>query len=269
MTTTAPNWTERTIQVAGLSIHLTEGGQGDPAVVLHHSTGSLGWIPLYEALARRFTVIAPDLPGYNQSERPAWAREPRDLAILMNRLLDRLDRGRVTLIGPGFGGFIAAEMAAMNPSRLQALVLIGAAGIRPERGEIMDQMLFKDEHYMKSGFRDEAAFRAVFGDEVPLELYDLWDFSREMTARVTWRPYMINRRLPHLLREVEIPTLLIWGEQDRIVPLNCGELYAQALPNARLEIVKNAGHLVELEEPEQVARMIEAHVATPVTRRAE
>ncbi len=230
-------------------------------MVLHHSTGNLGWLPFHEALTTQFAVWVPDLPGYGQSERPVWARDPRDLAILMNRVLDRLALDGVTLVGLGFGGFIAAEMATINPGRLRALVLVGAAGIRPDEGEIMDQMLFKDEHYLKSSFRDDAAYAEFFGEDESPELEQLWELSREMTARVTWRPYMYNRRLPPLLREVETPSLIIWGEHDRIVPSNCGELYAQALPNARLEVVKGAGHVVELEEPETIARLIRAHVA--------
>ena len=253
--------TEATAQVAGLSLRYLQDGSGPPVLVLHRSTGPLGWLPFHDALAQRFTAIAPDLPGYGASQRPAWAREPRDLAILINRFLDRLELTDLTLVGLGFGGFIAAEMATLNQSRLKALVLVGAAGIQPREGEILDQILVDYDEYVRAGFRDDSAFRDIFGDEISPQLKELWNFSREMTARLTWRPYMFNHRLPHLLPEVETPALLVWGEHDRVVPPNCGELYAAALPNARLEIVAAAGHLLELEEPLALAEMIAAHAA--------
>ena len=251
-----------TTEVAGLSVHMLEGGSGNPAVVLHHSTGPIGWIPLHDELSRMFRVLVTDIPGFGQSDRPAWAREPRDLAMLLNRTLDRLGLEGVTLIGAGFGGFVAAEMAAMTDARLRSLVLIGAAGIQPEQGEIMDQMVLKEEFYVQKSFRDEASFQEFYGEDETGELADLWDFSREMTARVTWRPYMFDRRLPHLLATVQTPTLLVWGSEDQVVPVNTGELYAKALPNAQLEIVPGAGHVVEYEEPETVTRLIAEHVGS-------
>ena len=251
-----------TTEVAGLSIHLLRGGRGDPAVVLHHSTGPIGWVPFHDELARRFAVHAVDLPGYGRSDRPGWARVPRDLAILLNRALEQLELEEVTLIGAGFGGFVAAEMATMTDARLRSLVLVGAAGIQPTEGEIMDQMVLKEEFYVQNSFRDEASFRAFYGEDETGELADLWDFSREMTARVTWRPYMFDRRLSHVLATVRTPTLLVWGEEDRVVPRSCAESYARALTNAQLEIVPEAGHVVEYEKPETVARLIAEHVGS-------
>ena len=253
---------ELTTEVAGLSVHLLRGGGGDPAVVLHHSTGPIGWVPFHDELARRFAVHAVDLPGYGRSDRPSWARHPRDLAILLNRALEQLEMEGVTLIGAGFGGFVAAEMAAMTDARLRSLVLVGAAGIQPAEGKILDQMVLKEEFYVQKSFRDEESFRTFYGEDETGELADLWDFSREMTARVTWRPYMFDRRLPHVLSTVRPPTLLVWGDEDRVVPHSCAELYARALPNAQLEIVPEAGHVVEYERPETVARLIVEHVGS-------
>ena len=82
--------TEVRTTVAGRAMRFLKGGTGPAIVTLHHSTGSIGWLPLHERLAERFTVYVPDLPGYGQSERPDWARDPRDLAILTNHALGRL-----------------------------------------------------------------------------------------------------------------------------------------------------------------------------------
>jgi len=259
MTTVTATHTETTIQVAGNSVRLLHGGSGPAAVFLHHSTGNPGWLPIHEHLAERFSLTVPDLPGYGQSGRPDWARDPRDIGILGNRILDKLGLENVTLIGAGLGGFIAAEMAVMNQSRLGKLVLIGAAGLQPEEGEIADQMLVDFTEYMKAGFRDDAAFEHVFGAEPDSAIKSLWDFSREMTARITWKPYMFSRRLPQLLGEIATPTLVIWGSGDRVVPLSAAHQYVRGIPGAKLELVNGAGHLVELEEPEKVAQMVFAH----------
>ncbi|MGH2631769.1 MAG: alpha/beta fold hydrolase, partial [Tepidiformaceae bacterium] len=230
---------------------------------LHHSTGNAGWMPFYELLAAKYAVTVPDLPGYGQSARPEWARDARDLAILMNQALDRLElTSGVTLVGLGFGGFIAAEMATMDQRRLRSLVLVGAAGIQPDEGDILDEMLVDFAEYVKAGFRSDAAFAEVFGDEISTELKQLWDYSREMTARLTWKPYMFNRRLPALLKEVRTPTLLIWGSRDVVVPMGAARRYQESLPNARLEVVEGAGHLVELEDPARVADEISTHISS-------
>ncbi len=259
MTVAEQTWTESTTEVASLSLRSLQGGNGPAAVVLHHSSGNLGWVPFYEALAQRFSVTVPDLPGYGQSERPAWARDARDIAILIDRFLARVAPEGVTLVGLGFGGFIAAEIASMHPERLGALVLVGAAGLQPDEGEILDQMLIDYPEYISAGFRDEARYHQIFGEEVAKEVRELWDFSREMTARLSWKPYMFNRRLPYLLPEVQTPTLVVAGSEEKVVPVTCARQYAALLPNATLEIVEGAGHYVDYEEPEALAALIAAH----------
>ena len=264
MTTSTETHATEQIQVAGSRVQYLKGGSGDPLLVLHHSIGNPGWLPFYEQLAETFTVYVPDLPGYGQSERPEWAREPRDLAILMLQMLDKAGHGSIPLVGLGFGGWIAAEMATMSQSRISALVLVGAAGIQPDEGEILDQMLMDYHEYVQAGFHDEAKYREEFGEEqseqpTP-EVRELWDFSREMTARLTWKPYMHNRRLPHLLREVRTPALLVWGDDDRVVPISSGRIYERSLLNARLELVESCGHLVDVERPGRLVELVAGHI---------
>lgn len=257
MTTATESHTEHTIEVAGLALRYLKGGAGTPAVVvLHHSTGNPGWIPFYERLAERASVYVPDMPGYGQSARAEWAREPRDLAILLLQALSRLGLERPTLVGLGFGGFVAAEMATMCQERIGRLVLVGAPGHQPREGEILDQMMVDFHEYVMAGFRDEDGFRKAFGDDARRTYKELWDYSREMTARLSWKPYMFNRRLAPLLREVRIPALIIHGAEDAIVPVDVARQYAEALPNARLDVVPNSGHLVEYEDPGAISERI-------------
>lgn len=249
---------EEHVQLATGSIHLLRAGASDapPLICLHHSIGSPGWLPLYTKLATQFDVIVPDMPGYAGSERPAWAREPRDLAIILSHMLDALKVRDVVLVGAGFGGYVAAELAAVNASRLARLVLIGAAGLKPERGEIFDQMLSSHTAYAQASFRDDAHFAEVFGEQPTADVKQLWDFSREMSARVTWKPYMFSRRLAPLLGNLALPALVIWGSEDKIVPVECAHLYGNALAGSQVEIIAGAGHCVEMEEPDRVAALI-------------
>jgi pimeloyl-ACP methyl ester carboxylesterase len=256
--TTTQTYTEQTTTVAGLELRTLVGGAGPDLLWLHHSTGSLGWLPFHESLAQHFRVWVPDLPGYGRSQRPDWARHPRDIALLLNRATAKLGLSSPLLVGHGFGGWLAAELATMNPTAFSALVLVGAAGIKPREGEIMDQIMWDYDDYVKQGFREESAYTAMFGERVDKEIWQLWDLSREMTARLTWSPWMFNRQLPPLLPETETRTLLVWGAADRVVPPAVGEQYAAGLPNATLEVLPNVGHLVELEQPQILAARIVA-----------
>jgi pimeloyl-ACP methyl ester carboxylesterase len=250
---------ESRVGVAGLELRVLAKGEGPPLLVLHDSLGNLGWLPLYERLAGSFSVVVPDLPGYGRSERPDWARSARDLAILVLQLLDRLGVGQVRVVGMGFGGFVAAEMATMQQGRLSGLVLVGATGLHAREGEVLDQMLIGFAEYGLTGFRDASVFQELFGaNELPPDVYELWDFGTEMTARVCWKPWMYSDQLPALLGEVRVPTLVVWGEADRVVPLDVGRRFVEILPEARLEVLAGAGHFVDLEEPDRLAELIEA-----------
>ena len=242
----------QTVNVAGTPLHVTRGGQGAPVLVLHHDIGSPPALPFYDALAAHFTVIRPSHPGYDGSPRPDWMRGVRDIAVLYQSLLEE----DVAVVGLGFGGWIAAELATMAPRALRALVLVGAMGVKPERSEIADQALVSYLDYVRAGFAESAAFERVYGAQPPTGVLEQWDLNREMTFRIAWKPYMYNPTLPHLLGAVAAPTLVVWGREDRIVPLECGERYVKSLPRARLEIIDGAGHLVDMEKPDALASLV-------------
>jgi pimeloyl-ACP methyl ester carboxylesterase len=249
-------WTEETLPIAGVGLRLRTAGSGPPLLVLHHDIGSPDTLPFYDALAARFTVLRPSHPGYDGSERPAWLRSVRDIAVMYRTLLAARGIAGVGLVGLGFGGWIAAEMATMAPRDVASLVLVGAAGIKPERGEILDQAIVSYIDYVRAGFHDPRTLDRVYGAEPPTPMLERWDINRETTFRIAWKPYMYSQTLPHLLGGVDAPALVVWGSDDRIVPLECGEHYAKALPRARLTLVEGAGHRVDMEQPETLARLV-------------
>jgi pimeloyl-ACP methyl ester carboxylesterase len=144
----------------------------------------------------------------------------------------------------------------MAPRALRRLVLVGAAGIKPRQGDILDQALVSYIEYVRQGFSDPAAFERVYGAEPPTAQLEQWDLNREMSFRIAWKPYMYSPTLPHLLGGVNVPALVVWGRHDRVVPLDAGEQYAKALPQARLAIVEGAGHFVEMEQPDELAKLV-------------
>ena len=256
MTTHSATWTTETVSIAGSGLHVARAGTGAPVLVLHHDIGTPERLAFYDALARDFSVLVPSHPGYDKSERPAWMRNVRDVAAVHQWLISRLGLSEVSVVGLGFGGWIAAEMATMAPRAFKKLVLVGAMGIKPEHGDIADQALVSYIDYVRLGFSDQRVYDRLYGAETPTKTLEQWDLNREMTFRIAWKPYMYNASLPHLLGGVATPTLVVWGRKDRIVPLECGERYVKALPQARLEVVDGAGHFVEMEMPDELAKLV-------------
>lgn len=250
------NWADSTLDVDGTKLHLRRAGKGKPILVLHHETGTLDSLPFYDALAERFDVLVPHHPGYSRSQRPDWMRSVRDIAVIYRGLLAELKLSKVALVGLGFGGWIAAEMATMAPADLSYLVLVGAMGIKPPKGDILDLAITGYIDYARAGFHDQKAFDRVYGAEPSLDQLEMWDICREMSFRIAWKPYMYSQTLPHLLGAVRVPSLVVWGDEDKVVPQSAGKAYAKALPNAKLEIVKACGHCVDMEQPEALAKLV-------------
>src|SRR5436190_1910989 len=116
MTVASPAaWTTEEVKLSGLALRIRKAGTGSPLLLLHHDIGTLDRLPFYDALIERFTVYLPSHPGYDGSERPGWMRSVRDMAVLYQGLIASLELSQVTLVGLGFGGWIAAEMATMSP----------------------------------------------------------------------------------------------------------------------------------------------------------
>ncbi|MBV9587841.1 MAG: alpha/beta hydrolase, partial [Alphaproteobacteria bacterium] len=134
-------------------------------------------------------------------------------------------------------------------------VLVGAVGVKPPEGNIFDQAIVSYIDYARACFHDPAAFAGIYGD-VSTDQLVAWDLCREMSFRVAWKPYMYSQTLPHLLGGVRAPALIVWGDDDKIVPYSAGQLYARALREARLEMVRNSGHCVDMEQPEALARLV-------------
>jgi pimeloyl-ACP methyl ester carboxylesterase len=258
-----PDWRSSMVKIAGTGIHVRRRGAGRSLLVLHRDIGTPDRLPFYDALSRQFDVIIPDHPGFGKSERPSWIRSVRDTAVFYRWMLCELGVERPAMLGLGFGGWIAAEMATFDPASAAPLVLVGAMGLKPPRGDILDQALISYIDYVKSGFVKRETFQQVFGERPSSEQLIDWDVCREMCFRVAWRPYMYSDSLPYLLGGVRSPALIVWGDDDAVVPRSAGELYAEQLRNSRFETLGNAGHLLEMEHPGQLAEVVVPYLNQP------
>ena len=261
MTTTSGTWTEEVLELAGTKVQMVKGGSGDPLLVLHDEMGHPGWLRFHEELAKNHTLYIPSHAGFGETDRLAWIMGMRDLAGWYLEVLDDLDLGQINVMGFSLGGWLAAEMAVMNPGRFKRLVLVGAAGVRPTDGDIYDMFLVVAKEFITNCFLDPAKtpeFQQICPDEPTPEQLEAWEVAREEACRLSWRPYMHNPSMPNLLHRLKrLPTKLIWGKQDGIVPVSAGEVYRQAIPGSNLSVIDDCGHRPEVEKPEEFVRQVQ------------
>jgi pimeloyl-ACP methyl ester carboxylesterase len=242
------------VDAAGLRIELRRGGAGPPLLVLHGEQGVPGWLEAHAALARHFTVHVPSLPGFGRSERPDWILGVRDLAAWVAWFIRDLGLPQpLPVIGSSLGGWLAAEIAVVNASVFSRMVLVGAAGIAPAAGHIWDYFLHSNQDAFARAFAEpakSAEYARYYGKTWTPEDEAAAERNREMAARLVWKPYMRSHTLPALLRGVATPTLVVWGREDAIIPLEVCQRWVQAIPGAAAKILDRCGHLPDMEQPE-------------------
>lgn len=258
--------TESAVTVRGHRIRLLSAGAGEPLLYLH-GTGDTGeWLPALSVLASGYQVLRPDLPGFSHSQRRDDVRTVHDLAYRTWDLIDALGLDSVRVAGSSLGGWLAADLATMEPARVSHLVLSGAAGLRPPGGFGVDMFLLSPDQVLARTYHQPkarrqalaaAAQRAADPQQQVLALR-----NRAATAGLAWNPYFHDPGLVHRLHRIRARTLVIWGEQDQLMPLECGRMYAQLIPGAQLELIPECGHLPEAEATAQFCAAITAFLAT-------
>lgn len=245
-------WRPRIVRFGDVQLTVNEAGEGPPLLILHDELGAPQWQAWHERMAARRRLVVPVIPGF-QGERIKWARGVRDIAIVFGALLRDLKVTPVDVIGFSFGGWVAAEMAVANPDQFRRMVLVAPFGLKPSQGAIADMFLMSSAEYIRASFADTASvaeFAALFGDAGP-EQIEAWEDARIECAQLGWQPYMHEPAMGPLLRAAgKLPSLVVWGDQDRIVPESAARGYAEGLPDARLEIIPGCGHKPELERTE-------------------
>jgi pimeloyl-ACP methyl ester carboxylesterase len=239
-----PHSTEM-VTVDGASIRVLRGGPAAadalPLVFLHGAGGHTGWMGFLEELSQRFTVYAPEHPGFGQSDDPPWLDGINDLAYFYLDLLKALDLQRVHLIGTSLGGWIAAELAVRDTARLASLTLVGAVGITAGGETIPDIFRMPVEENLRRFYADQERAARRVGDMAKVDM-ELVAKNRATVTRLAYRPRFHNPDLGKWLHRIDVPTLLVWGEADGLVPPKFGEAYRALIPGSRLVVLPAAGH---------------------------
>jgi pimeloyl-ACP methyl ester carboxylesterase len=248
-----------------LPITLTESGSGRPALVLHGGGGPFTVVGIAEHLAQTMHAITPTHPGWNGTPRPDWVSGIDDIALAYLGYLEDKDLRDVLVVGSSLGGWIGAEMATRDDAgRISGLILLDPVGVDVDGQPIRDFFALDAREIAEYSFHDANRF---YVDPVTV--------SDEQAARqranmatmriVAGEPYMHDPTLFDRLGRIEIPVLVIWGDSDRIVTPAYGAAYAAAFGQARLEIVREAGHLPQLEQPVGTFALIDDYVRQPST----
>jgi len=261
MATASQTWTKEHLKVAGTTLEVVKGGQGDPVLILHDEIGHHAWLNYQEALAENHTVYIPSHPGYGESPALSWIMNMRDMAGWYGQALEELGWNNLNVLAFSLGGWLAAEMASMCPHPFKKLALVAPAGIKPPTGEIFDMFLVIAKEYMTAGVLDPAnvpEFQVICPDDATPERIEAWEVAREESCRLSWKPYMYYHGLPNLLGRLKnLQTLIVWGKQDPIIPVSAGETYRDAIPGSRLALIDNCGHRPELEKTDEFVKLVE------------
>jgi pimeloyl-ACP methyl ester carboxylesterase len=265
MATNTQEWRAETVPVAGAELTFIEGGTGNPVLVLHEELGHPGWLRWHSELARSRTLLIPHHPGFGRSPRVEWVSNIRDLAGFYARVLRERKLSPIDVIGFSLGGWIAAEMAACDAAQFRRMVLVAPTGIRPPEGDIMDLFTVTARVYLDASVHDAQntpEFAKLYGGEQTPEQFEAWEDARAETARLAWQPYMYNPSLGPLLQGVVgLPTLLIWGRQDRVVPVSAAEVYKKSIVGAELVVFDNCGHRPEVEKQAEFTQYLQRFLA--------
>lgn len=249
-----------TITVEGTPVRLRQAGSGPPLLYLHGaSTGGL-WFDALGQLAERYIVYAPEHPGFGESARPDWLEGIDDLVYHYLDVLAALGLDRAHVVGHSVGGWIAAELAVAHPEKVDRLALVGAAGLGVSGAPIADLFAMTPEQLVATVFEDKGAIPSILPAQMDLEYMVQVYRERTTLAALAWNP-TYDPKLRRRLRRVTSPTLVLWGENDRLIPRAHGEAYAAGIPNARLAIVPGTGHMVPLERPAEFARRVAQFLA--------
>jgi len=250
------NFSDEFVQVDGCKTHLRRGGSGAPLLYLHGASGAPAILPFMEKLAARFEVLLPEHPGFGLSEEPEWLENIHDLAYFYLDFLKQLDLNGVTLVGGSLGGWIALELAVRDASRIKSLVLVGPAGISASGVQPADTFLMSSEELTRNLFFDQKIAEQRLAAPVTPEAIDLELKNRHTTARLGWEPRMHDPFLPKWLHRIEVPVRIVWGKEDRILPVAFAQEFKRLMPKAELHIVEGAGHLPQAEKPDLFCEIV-------------
>ncbi len=239
------------LEFDGATIRLLRAGSGEPLLFLHPSGGAGQWRPYHDLLSERFDLIAPDCPGFGGSDPLDWVEGIDDHVYFTLDLLDRLELERPHVVGASFGGWVAAELAVHSPHRVGRLVLVDAIGLDLPDHPFADLFAMTRTETAEALFHDRTLGERAFPADPDVDVLVQDYKDKTAFATVAWHPFMCDPKLARRLRRVTAPTLVLWGADDNVAPVEHGRRYAELIPGARLQVFEGCGHasLVENTAP--------------------
>lgn len=248
-----------TVELPGAQIEVERIGSGPPLVLLQSAEAYEAGLDLVDRLAEDREVFLPWAPGYGGSPLPETVRTIDDVAYIYLDLIEHYDLRDIVLLGCSLGGWIAAEMATKTCERLSRLILVDALGAKfggAYDRDIEDIYFLSFDKVKAIRFaaprRDPLDDMTVLGEDEAMQVAR----HRETTARLCWDPYFHNPALKGRLHRISVPTLVLWGEEDRFVRPEYGRAYAERIPDSRFVSIAGAGHYPHIEQPDAVLNAV-------------
>jgi pimeloyl-ACP methyl ester carboxylesterase len=258
----------RTQQIAvrdgAFSTEVWEAGSGTPLLYLH-GEGRPAWTPFHDALAERHRVIVPLHPGYGGSTGTELLQDLPDLVYYYLDFLDQAGLRGLPLVGHGLGGMIAAELAAVQPERFTALVLVAPFGLWLQDDPVQDFFAVPPADLPALLYHDPSSPAAQADADIPTEGDALIEYHVERAkslataAKYLWP--IPNRGLAKRTHRIAAPTLIVWGAGDRVASPRYAEAFQRQIKGSRVEIVEQAGHLPHEEQPSRLAEIVSSFLA--------
>lgn len=233
--------------IAGCKVRVMRKGDGEPLVYLHGGGASSQWLPFMEALSTQFDMIAPEHPGFGMSDMPDWLDNMGDLAYYYLDFFEHFDLDNVHLVGTSLGGWAALEIAVRNRSRLKSLTLVSPAGIDLPDVPKADVFLWSPEETIRGLFHSEELAKAILSRPVTEDEQERAMKSAVAAARIGWQPPLYNPHLAKWLHRISVPTHIIWGENDKVIPPAYGPAFQKLIEGSELTTIANCGHVPQVE----------------------
>jgi pimeloyl-ACP methyl ester carboxylesterase len=241
------------LKVRGVAIRLYRAGRGPTVLFLHGAGGVPLWLPFFETLAEHYEVWVPEHPGFGGSDDPAWIRSMPDLAMFYLDLIEQAGLDHIHLIGNSLGGWLAAEILIRDRARFASLVQLAPAGIRVNGVPCGDNFIWGPEEAVRNLYHDQSFADRILALPPDEAQMDVMLKNRFTAAKFGWQPRWYNPDLEKWLHRIKLPALVVWGDDDKIMPPAYAALWRERLPDARLVMIEGCGHLPHVEHAATVA----------------
>jgi pimeloyl-ACP methyl ester carboxylesterase len=243
-------FSQETLTVDGVKTAVFTAGKGEPLVFFHGASVMEGF-DFAEAWTDRFRVIVPHHPGFGQSGDDPTFTELHDYIMHYVKLFDMMKLDKVNLVGLSLGGYLAAQFASEQGHRVKRLGLIAPAGMIDLKNPPLDILAVPGETIPALLVSNFDVIKKFLPEKPDLDFVGERYREAGTVARLLWE-HPANPKFMRHLHRIDMPTMIVWGDEDKLIPVQQTETWRKFIPKADIKIYKGAGHLVHLEKPEAV-----------------